>query len=752
MCRNKRPKDLFAEDTLGRFWRIRTGMPGGIDMPSNAGFILTAVEMTEWMAGREHLTEMQNTLSAFMEHLPSSAVILDLDGKVQYSNARMKDFLRLSGYMDEGGFALPPERIESLKKMFPEVVEKGCVSFETRYMMPENEDKIYNLTLFPIPHPGHHPLIGATIVDLTEERKNEEERLALLATLSEAQKAAHMGSWEYDDETGIITFRGICHETLAIRDQSVSLPLETFLSSLEPYDASLVGEAVRDASVGFVPHELTISLKTGDSDVRSAAFRARNRTDGIFGTVGTIQDVTERVKTERAHAESVERFRMYFNSNMSGSMIIEPLFSDDGDFIDFRYIAVNESFTAMDADNVFSEDTRKMVPLFYETVMQGGSATGEWTYSRNGSVFSGQIFRLGDIRPYYGCSFIDVSAEHEALRVLQENDEFLSIIFPVTIEGIIVIDVETHTIQDLNATACELIGSEREEIIGRPCRDIICPAKEGLCPVTDLGEEVHMSERMLLRADGSAIPVLKSVKQVVYQGRNCLIEMIIDLRNVKAAEEALSLSEERYRMVFETSPNGIIITDTSAIGEVNPAFATALGYRPEEMKGRSILDFAPELQEDGVPSSERRDEVMEKILRGGSVTTPWDALSRDGHVVRFDVRGSHVNLLGKTMVILVGRNVTELIQLKQRQREALDQIEENLGSLAILNDHIRNPLMVISAYTEMGESEHMPIIMDQIQEIDRIINTLDRGFLESEKIRSFLLKHHDVDPAHHNFV
>ena len=60
--------------------------------------------------------------------------------------------------------------------------------------------------------------------------------------------------------------------------------------------------------------------------------------------------------------------------------------------------------------------------------------------------------------------------------------------------------------------------------------------------------------------------------------------------------------------------------------------------------------------------------------------------------------------------------------------------------------------MVISAYTEMGESEHMPIIMDQIQEIDRIINTLDRGFLESEKIRSFLLKHHDVDPAHHNFV
>lgn len=100
------------------------------------------------------------------------------------------------------------------------------------------------------------------------------------------------------------------------------------------------------------------------------------------------------------------------------------------------------------------------------------------------------------------------------------------------------------------------------------------------------------------------------------------------------------------------------------------------------------------------------------------------------------------------MVILVGRNVTELIHLKQRQNEALDQIEENLVNLATLNDQIRNPLMVISAYTEMGESEHTPVIMNQIQEIEGIINTLDRGFLESEKIREFLRKHHDVGFVH----
>ncbi len=185
-------------------------------------------------------------------------------------------------------------------------------------------------------------------------------------------------------------------------------------------------------------------------------------------------------------------------------------------------------------------------------------------------------------------------------------------------------------------------------------------------------------------------------------------------------------------MVFKRSADAIVITDTKGIGEANPAFGTALGYLPEEMKGCSVLDFSPELQEDGVLFSHRRDGMLEEIMGGRQISTRWDALSKDGQTVCFELQGGLVNILGKTMVILVGRNVTELIHLKQQQREALDQIEGNLTDLDILNNHIRNPLMIISGYTEMSASEHTPVIMSQIQEIDGIIKTLDQGFLESE--------------------
>ncbi len=45
---------------------------------------------------------------------------------------------------------------------------------------------------------------------------------------------------------------------------------------------------------------------------------------------------------------------------------------------------------------------------------------------------------------------------------------------------------------------------------------------------------------------------------------------------------------------------------------------------------------------------------------------------------------------------------------------------------------------------EMEETQSTKKIMEQVTEIDRIVNQLDRGFLESEKIRKFLKRHYGI--------
>ena len=76
-------------------------------------------------------------------------------------------------------------------------------------------------------------------------------------------------------------------------------------------------------------------------------------------------------------------------------------------------------------------------------------------------------------------------------------------------------------------------------------------------PVTDLGEQVDESERIIIAADGRSIPVLKTVVPVKISGRDMLIESFIDLSEQKKTEDALRQSEERYRAFIANSSEGI---------------------------------------------------------------------------------------------------------------------------------------------------------------------------------------------------
>jgi PAS domain S-box-containing protein len=61
------------------------------------------------------------------------------------------------------------------------------------------------------------------------------------------------------------------------------------------------------------------------------------------------------------------------------------------------------------------------------------------------------------------------------------------------------------------------------------------------------------------------------------------------------AEEALRLSERRYRRLFETAKDGILILDatTGQIMDVNPFLLQLLGYSREELVGKRLWEISP---------------------------------------------------------------------------------------------------------------------------------------------------------------
>jgi len=83
--------------------------------------------------------------------------------------------------------------------------------------------------------------------------------------------------------------------------------------------------------------------------------------------------------------------------------------------------------------------------------------------------------------------------------------------------------------------------------------------------------------------------------------------------------------------------------------------------------------------------------------------------------------------------------------IEVQKREAYEQIERNIEQFAILGDHIRNPLAVIVGLADLTEGTASEKILGQAKMIDAIIDQLDRGWIESEKVREFLRRYYSND-------
>ena len=109
--------------------------------------------------------------------------------------------------------------------------------------------------------------------------------------------------------------------------------------------------------------------------------------------------------------------------------------------------------------------------------------------------------------------------------------------------GIVIVDALTHELLDINPIATQMYEGDRDQLLGKKCHQLICPAEEGSCPITDKNQEVDRSERVLVKADGSSIPIIKSVAKVWYNNRLVLLESFTDITNLKRAEEQLRMLE-----------------------------------------------------------------------------------------------------------------------------------------------------------------------------------------------------------------
>jgi PAS domain S-box-containing protein len=153
----------------------------------------------------------------------------------------------------------------------------------------------------------------------------------------------------------------------------------------------------------------------------------------------------------------------------------------------------------------------------------------------------------------------EISQREQMEQTLQEHKQRLDTILNSLLTGVVIVDAQTHEIVDVNPLAEITIGLPRDQIIGKVCHQLICPAEEGKCPISDLGQTVDKSERILLRPNGQDMDILKTVTTAVWQGREYLVESFIDISEQKKVEK------ERARLLEQLEKSNRELKDFASI-------------------------------------------------------------------------------------------------------------------------------------------------------------------------------------------
>jgi PAS domain S-box-containing protein len=163
-----------------------------------------------------------------------------------------------------------------------------------------------------------------------------------------------------------------------------------------------------------------------------------------------------------------------------------------------------------------------------------------------------------------------------------------------------VIDLQRRIIK-ANRAFSDLVGYSREELLGMSILDLTAPQSLEVTQrshaeilATGKNERVIKGYR---RKDGSLVPVelmIDVVRDDAGQPRG-LYAFITDISDRVKAEEALRVSEQRYRQLYDEAPVGYHEIDCETrIVSINRKACELLGYAPGDLLGRSVLELIPQ--------------------------------------------------------------------------------------------------------------------------------------------------------------
>jgi PAS domain S-box-containing protein len=526
---------------------------------------------------------------------------------------------------------------------------------------------------------GRPVRMAGTLQCITDRKEAEfalresQERLAL------AIDAAKLGFWDWDIRTQQVTWSPMVHRIFGLSDHEFSGRYEDYLGLVHPDDRPLIARRISQALEGTKEYSLEHRIVWSDGSVHWLECKGeviRDPAGNAVRMVGTVMETTQRKQAEEERAKALQDLENVMET------VPDVIYTLDRQARLVGWNKKAETVTGLTSDELMLRPALEFVPEedkahIAEAIMrafeQGYAEAEGRLLTKNGRAipyhWTGATLKdeQGRVIGLTGVGR-DISERKRIEASLRESEERYRMLVDFLPSGVFVY-CEGRTAY-LNHAGAKILGAASPtEVTDRPTVEFVHPdyRQEVFANAERIlagGDVVRRAERIYLKLDGTPIDVEVEAAPITWKGKPAIQGIFSDISERKRAEEALKKSEERYRALYDDTPSMYftLATDGTVLS-VNRFGAEQLGYRVEDLIGRSVLCVFPEDDKGAVTA------CLSECLTTPEETRNWEfrKVRKDGRViwVREMTRVSQAPT-GETVVLVTCEDITERKLAEQR--------------------------------------------------------------------------------------